>query len=313
MQPKPVILDCDPGVDDAAAILLALASPKEIDLLGITCVTGNVPLAKTTANACRIVSLVKGAAVPVFAGCARSLMKKTPAMASSHGTDGLGGVELPEARVKPQKKHAVDFIIETLLARPFKGVTLCAIGPMTNLALAVIKEPRIVDHIAEIVFMGGAAFCPGNITPEAEFNFFVDPHAAQIVLDCGAPLTMLGLDVTRQTSITAERWEMLEDCARAGGPAAPVVEMLKSYCANDPIIHDPCAIAYLINPGLFTGTPGLVTVECASELTYGKSVAFATPYHLAGTAPNTDIITGLDVDGFFTLLTQRLKSLASAA
>src|SRR5262245_61800482 len=184
-----IILDCDPGVDDAVAILLALGPPAEIDLLGLTCVAGNVPLDKTARNARRVCTLAGRTDVPVLAGCARPLMSPAGRTATVHGVDGLADVGFPEPAFELGSQHAVDFIIEQALRAPGQ-VTLCCVGPLTNAALALVKEPLLAQRLGRVIFMGGAAFCPGNVTPVAEFNVFVDPHAAHVVLGAGLSLTM---------------------------------------------------------------------------------------------------------------------------
>ncbi len=303
-----IILDCDPGVDDALAILLALAAP-ELELVAITCVAGNVALEKTAANARRVLELAGRAEVPVHAGCARPLMARAgPDAVWVHGGDGLGGAGLPPPSAPPAPGHAVDVIVESLLAAPAGAITLAAIGPLTNIALAIVKAPEIVPRIARIVLMGGAAFVPGNVTPAAEFNIHVDPHAAHIVFDAGAPLVMLGLDVTRRAVADQVRQAALRALRAPLGPA--VADMLEGYGDGDPALHDPCAVAYLLAPELFTGVEARVEVECAAPLALGQTVARASARHLAGVAPNATVITDIDAAGFFDLLTERLGRLA---
>jgi inosine-uridine nucleoside N-ribohydrolase len=298
-----IILDCDPGVDDAVAILLALGSPAEIELLGITCVAGNVPLDKTARNARRVCTLAGRHDVPVLAGCARPLMSAVGRTASVHGVDGLADVGFPEPAFELGSQHAVDFIIEQAMAGP-GGVTLCCVGPMTNAAVALIKEPRLAQRLDRILFMGGAAFCPGNVSPVAEFNVFVDPHAAHVVLESGLPLTMFGLDVTHQARATAERLAAWE--ARGGPVIAAAARMVRAYRGGDPCLHDACVIAYLIDPGLFGGVDAHVAVECESPRTLGQTVARTKERHLAGDAPNCHVVTHVEADRFFDLLTARL-------
>ena len=310
MAAQRIILDCDPGVDDALAILLALASP-EIALAAITCVAGNVGLERTAANARRVLELARRPEIPVHAGCARPLMRRDGEDAAwVHGQDGLGGADLPPPSIPLAPEHGVDVIIEAAREAPEGSLTLCPIGPLTNLALAIVKAPDIVGRLAGIVLMGGAAFRPGNVTPTAEFNIFVDPHAAHIVFECGAPIVMLGLDVTHQAPATAERRAALGALPPPIGPV--VATMLRGYGEGDPFVHDACTIAYLLAPELFETVEARVEVECASALALGQTVARARPRHLAGAAPNATVVTGIDAEGFFRLLTERLGRLAEA-
>jgi purine nucleosidase len=300
-----IILDCDPGVDDAVAILLAVASPEEIDIVGVTTVAGNRELAVVDRNARCLLAYAGASEVPVATGCHRPIMTHATPTTHVHGANGLAGVELPEITPAAPGPHAVDFIIDAVMSAPGE-ITLCPIGPMTNIALALIKEPRLVANVREVVFMGGAAFVPGNITPVASFNFYSDPHAAQIVLSSGFKLTMFGLDVTRQARINSEVCEQI----RAGGKVSGVaVDMMSGYGVADPSLHDPCVIAHLIDSTLFDGVEALVTVECASPLTMGQSVAARTERNLAGRPPNCRVITNVAADRLFALLASRLARL----
>jgi len=299
-----VILDCDPGVDDAIAILLALASPAEIELLGITCVAGNVSLEATARNARRVCTLAGRRDVAVLAGCARPLMSPVGRTASVHGKDGLADVGFPEPAFELGSQHAVDFIIEQALEGEGGAVTLCCVGPMTNAALALIKEPLLARRLGRILFMGGAAFCPGNVSPVAEFNVFVDPHAAHVVLGSGLPLTMFGLDVTQQAQATAERLAAWR--ARGSRVAEAAARMVGAYRGADPCLHDACVIAHLIDPGLFGGVDAHVAVECESPLTRGQTVVRAGEQHLASDPPNCHVVTRVEADRLFELLTERL-------
>ncbi|MBM7043808.1 MULTISPECIES: nucleoside hydrolase [Rhizobium] len=298
-----IIIDCDPGVDDAVAITLALAAPDEIELLGVTTVAGNVPLENTTRNAIGLLALLRRPDIPVYAGCARPLMRAVGHRSIMHGTEGLGGVELTNDGIEPASEHAVDFIIDTVMSRPGE-VTLCPIGPLTNVAVALVKEPRLASNLKQIVFMGGAAFGSGNTTPSAEFNVYVDPHAAHIVACSGVQLTMFGLDVTRSVIATPERLVRLEtfdnDVART------VVRMMTAYAQGDPCLHDPCVIAWMIDPGLFSGVDALLEVDCAAGPNYGRTVASVSSRHLAGRQANCKIITNARCDDLFEMLEQRL-------
>lgn len=300
-----IILDCDPGVDDAIAILLALASP-EIELVGITCVTGNKDLPLTARNALRTCAIVGRQDVPVYAGSLRPLMgpyqRKWP---SVHGEDGLCDLDLPGEPGAVQGEHAVDFIIRKVLAAPGE-ISLCVIGPMTNIALAILKEPRIVSAVRSIVFMGGAAFCPGNSTPRAEFNFLVDPEAAEIVLSSGIPLVMLGLDVTEKVRIEDRHVAALES---AGGPASQAVAaMLRAYGSNDPCLHDPCAVMYCLAPELFTGVQAHVKVLQHPAEARGSVVAAVSERHRDGRSANCYVVTDCQVESIFQQLIRRLST-----
>jgi len=256
MPPRPIIHDCDPGQDDAIALLLALASPEELELLGVTPVAGNVALALTAANACKILELAGRPEVGVYPGCPRPLLKPAVSAEHIHGQDGLAGARLPAPAIRPQSRHGVDFLVDTLLAR--EGITLCATGPLTNLAVAMIKTPAIIPRIRRIVLMGGAIH-GGNVTPAAEFNIYADPHAARVVFESGAPIVMLGLDVTHQALATAARQQRIRDL---GNPVATVVaDIMAAYpYANrarfaEPgmPLHDPSVMGYLLRPELFEG------------------------------------------------------------
>jgi purine nucleosidase len=304
--PRRIIIDCDPGVDDAVALLLAFASPEAVEVAAITTVVGNVALAQTTANALRIRDLAGRGEVPVHAGCARPIMAPVERKGSVHGGDGLGDIGLPPPASAVAPGHAVDALIDRIRAEP-GGITLCPIGPMTNIAMTLVKAPDIVPLIREIVFMGGAAFRPGNSTPAAEFNFMIDPHAAQIMLTAGVPLTMFGLDVTAQAMITRPWMDRVE--AKAGPIARSAIAMMRAYGFGDPCLHDPCVIAHLIDPSLFAGVDAWVEVDCVSPLARGQSIAAVKDRHRAGRAPNCRVITALEDGRLFALLEDRLLRL----
>ncbi|MGE8189010.1 nucleoside hydrolase [Pseudomonas sp. NPDC086278] len=306
MAKEKIIIDCDPGVDDAVAILLAFASPDDIEVMGITTVAGNVSLEFTTKNALKICQLAGKASFPVYAGCQHAMFPTPPTTSSVHGDDGLGDVELEEVTSSKQSQHAVDFIIETV--RRFPGeITLCPIGPMTNIAMALLKEPDIASKIKKIVFMGGAAFCPGNTTPAAEFNIWFDPHAAQIVLTSGVPLVMLGLDVTNKAIMTADRINVLRGSESNIGTKAAA--MMTSYGAFDPCLHDPCAIAYVLDPSIFAGVLAKVDVECESLFNRGRTTAAIQERHRPGAGTTCQVITDVDDERLFGLLSNRLLQL----
>ena len=275
---RKIIIDTDPGQDDAVAILLALASP-ELEVLGITAVAGNVPLALTERNARKICELAGRPEVKVFAGASRPMVRSLVTAEDVHGKTGLDGPELPEPGMPLQEQHAVDFIVETLMREQGGSVTLCPLGPLTNIALALEREPRIVPRIREIVLMGGGFFEGGNVTPAAEFNIHVDPHAADVVLKSGIPVVMVPLDCTHKALTTAKRVAAFRDLGtRPGVATAEMLEFFErfdenKYGTDGGPLHDPCVIAYLLKPELFSGRHINVTVETASELTMGMTVA----------------------------------------
>lgn len=313
MAPRKIIIDTDPGQDDAVAILLALASPEEIDVLGITVVAGNVPLPLTETNTRKVCELAGRTDIPVHAGSDAPMGRPLVTAEHVHGKTGLDGVELPAPVMPLQPEHGVDFLIETLRREPAGTVTLVPIGPLTNIAQAFLKAPEILPKVAEIVLMGGAYFEVGNITPTAEFNIYVDPEAADIVFKSGVPLTVMPLDVTHKALVTAPRLEAI----RALGTRAAVVTASwmdfferfdkEKYGSPGAPLHDPCTIAYLIQPDLFSGRHINVEIETASALTLGMTVA--DWWGVTDRAPNATFIGDLDADGFFALLTERIGRL----
>ena len=313
MPPRKIIIDTDPGQDDAVAILLALASPGEIELLGLTAVAGNVPLALTAKNARIVCELAGRREVKVFAGCDAPLSRKLVTAEHVHGKTGLDGPRLPEPSMKLQPTHAVDFLIETLRAEPPGSVTLCPIGPLTNIATAFARAPDIVPRIAEIVLMGGAYFEVGNITPSAEFNIYVDPEAADIVFRSGVPLTVMPLDLTHKALTTRERVEAFRALGTPVGRA--VAEWTdfferfdkEKYGSAGAPLHDPCVIAYLIAPALFSGRRINVVIETEGRYTLGMTVA--DWWRVSGREPNAMFMRDVDAAGFFRLLTERLARL----
>lgn len=313
MPARKIIIDTDPGQDDAVAILLALGSPKEIDVLGITAVAGNVPLELTQKNARMICELAGRPDIPVFAGSKNPLAKRLVTAEHVHGKTGLDGPTLPDPKMPLQEKHAVDFIIETLRAQPAGSVTLCPLGPLTNIASAFNQAPDIIEKVQEIVLMGGAYFEVGNITPAAEFNIYVDPEAAEIVFKAGAPITVMPLDVTHKALVTKARNDAFRDLGTPVGIA--VAEMTdfferydkEKYGSEGAPLHDPTVIAYLIKPKLFTGRFINVEIETKSVLTRGMTVA--DWWRVTDREPNAMFMGDIDADGFFTLLTDRLARL----
>ncbi|MDG2294254.1 MAG: nucleoside hydrolase [Paracoccaceae bacterium] len=313
MPAQKIIIDTDPGQDDAVAILLALASPDEIDVIGITAVAGNVPLALTEKNARIICELAGRTDIPVFAGCDRPLGRSLVTAEHVHGKTGLDGPVLPDPEMPLQSTHAVDFIIETLRAHASGTITLCPLGPLTNIATALTKAPDIAKKIAAIVLMGGAYFEVGNITPTAEFNIYVDPEAADIVFKSGINITVMPLDVTHKALVTKLRNDAFRALGTPVGNA--VAEMTdfferfdkEKYGSAGAPLHDPCVTAYLIRPELFSGRHINVEIETSSELTRGMSVA--DWWRVTDRPANATFIGDLDADGFFDLLTSRLSRL----
>ena len=311
--PRKIIIDTDPGQDDAVAILLALASPEELDVLGIVAVAGNVGLARNANNALRIVELAGRADIPVFAGCPGPMMRKLVTAEHVHGDTGLDGANLPDPVTTLEDRHGVDFIIETVMNAPENTVTLCALGPLTNIAMALVKEPRIAARLEEIVLMGGAYFEVGNITPAAEFNIYVDPEAAATVFACGAPITVMPLDVTHKMLTTPERMQAFRDLGnRTGAAIAGMLSFsehfdLQKYGWGGAPLHDPCVTAWLLAPEIFSGRQCNVEIETASELTRGMTVA---DYWLITDKPrNAMFIRDGDADAFYRLLIERLARL----
>jgi purine nucleosidase len=314
MARREIIIDCDPGHDDALAILLALASAEELEVLAITTVAGNVPLALTAANARTVVELAGRRDLPVHAGCARPLVRELVTAEYVHGRTGLDGAELPAPTVPLAETHAVDALIELVRARPPGSVTLCTLGPLTNLALALLKAPDLAPRLGELVLMSGA-IGEGNITPAAEFNVYVDPHAAELVFEAGIPLTMCGLDVTHQALVTPAR---LAAIRALGTPLAAVVgDLLEFYGIYDqtrrgrpgPPLHDPCPIAWLLRPELFSGRACHVAIETRGEHTLGRTVVDWSGR--LEVPANALVIDRIDADGFFALLTERLARLTA--
>ncbi|MGU3576137.1 nucleoside hydrolase [Brucellaceae bacterium C25G] len=306
---RKIIIDSDPGQDDAVAILLALASP-ELDILGITTVAGNIPLTLTQTNARKVCEVAGRKDIKVFAGAARPLVRQLVTAEEVHGDTGLNGYDLPTPVMPLQLQNGVDFIVETLLREEADTITLCTLGPLTNIAMALIREPAISSRIKEIVMMGGGYFEGGNITPSAEFNIYVDPHAAHIVLSAGIPITMLPLDVTHQTLTTKKRIDAIRQIGTAESKA--VVAWLSYYQRHDTAkygtdgapLHDPNVIAYLLKPSLYSGRYCNVEIEIASDLTIGATVV--DWWGVTTRAKNVNFIRNVDADGFFALLTERL-------
>ena len=309
---RPIIIDTDPGQDDAIAILAALAAP-ELHVLGITAVAGNVPLGLTARNALRLVELAGLPEVPVFAGCDRPLRRGLVTAEHVHGKTGIDGADLPDPATELQPQHAVDWMIETLLAAGEQEITICPVGPMTNVATVLETAPETARHIREIVCMGGGFFGGGNTTPTAEFNVFVDPEAARIVLHSGAPVTMLPLDATHKALMT-DAWinQVRALGTRTGAAAAGMLDFYErfdvdKYGTFGGPLHDPHVIAYLLRPDLYRGRHCNVEVETESPLTTGMTVV--DWWDVTDRPANCQFITEVDPDGFYDLLLDLLARL----
>ncbi|HVW58023.1 MAG TPA: nucleoside hydrolase [Rhizobiaceae bacterium] len=309
---RKIIIDTDPGQDDAVAVLLALASP-ELEILGVTAVAGNVPLALTEKNALKICELAGKSETPVYSGAIRPLMRPLVTAEHVHGKTGLDGPDLPEPEMKLREQHAVDFIVETLMREESGAVTLATLGPLTNIALALIREPRIASRVKELVMMGGGFFEGGNITPAAEFNIHVDPHAADIVFRSGIPIVMMPLDVTHKALTSPARIAAFRSLGNRPGIA--VAEMLgfserfdkQKYAGEGGPLHDPCVIAYLLAPDLFRGRECNVTIETLSELTLGMTVV--DWWGVTDRPKNALVMRDVEHEAFFAMLVQRIGRL----
>ena len=312
--PRKIIIDTDPGQDDAVAILLALGS-SELDILGITAVAGNVPLKLTENNARKICELAGRPDIKVYSGAIRPLIRELVTAEEVHGKTGLNGPDLPEPTMKLQEQHAVDYLVETLMREEAGTITLCPLGPLTNVALALIREPRIAPRIKEIVLMGGGFFEGGNVTPAAEFNIYVDPHAADVVFRSGVPIVMMPLDVTHKALTTTKRIDAFRKLGtKVGLATAQMLEFFErydegKYGTDGGPLHDPCVIAYLLKPELFQGRHCNVTVETSSELTMGMTVI--DWWGVTKRPKNAMVMRDIDHDGFFALLVERLGRLWS--
>ena len=311
--PRKIIIDTDPGQDDAFAILLALASPEDLDVLAVTAVAGNAPLNWTERNARIICELAGRPDLPVYAGCAAPLRRRLVTAEHVHGKTGLDGPVLEEPTMPLQTQHAVDYLIEALRAAPVGTITLCPLGPLTNIAAALLKAPDIAPRIAEIVLMGGAYFEVGNITPAAEFNIYVDPEAAAIVFKSGIPLVVASLDVTHKAT-TSRAW--VEGLRRLGSRTGRICAEwadfferfdVSKYGTEGAPLHDPCVIAYLIAPEIFTGRRINVEIEVQSDLTLGMTVA--DWWGVTARPPNALFLGTIDSAAFFALLAARLARL----
>ncbi len=303
MSPRPVILDVDPGHDDAVALMLACGHPG-LDLLAVTTVAGNVTIEKTTRKVLRILSLVGCDHVPVGAGASGPLKRPLHTAEDIHGKSGLDGPEeIPDAAFGPDERDAVALISDTLKASP-EPVTLVPVGPLTNIALLLREHPDLKDRVARISLMGGSIGL-GNTTPAAEFNIYVDPEAAREVFESGLPITMSGLDVTHQAGASPDEREQLRATGKVGGVVAGFLDFFAAtyervFGFDAPPLHDPVAVAAVLEPGLLKTRPMRVDVECESDLTRGETVCDF--YGVTGKKPNAEVGVELDRDNFFALL-----------
>ena len=310
---RKIIIDTDPGQDDAVAILLALASPDALEVAALVTVAGNVPLALTRVNARKVLELAGRADIPVYAGCDRPMRRQSVTAEHVHGKTGLDGPDLPEPAMPLQPQHGVDFLIHALRTAATGEITLCTLGPLTNIATALVKAPDIAPRIREIVMMGGAYFEVGNITPAAEFNIFVDPEAADLVLNSGIPITMLPLDVTHGALATPARLQRIGALGNASGRAVAAMLNfserfdLAKYGWEGAPLHDPNVIAYLLRPEIYQGRQVNVTVEVASELTLGMTVV--DYWQITDRPKNVHYIRNVNADAFYELVTTRIMRL----
>lgn len=310
---RKIIIDTDPGQDDAVALLLALGSPDELEVLGLTAVAGNVPLELTARNARIVLEAAGRKDIPVYAGCDKPIARPLVTAEYVHGATGLDGPELFEPTFPVQEKNGVDFIIDTLRAEPEGTVTLCTLGALTNVATAFARAPDIIPRVKELVMMGGGYFEGGNITPAAEFNIYVDPEAADAVMKSGVPIVMMPLDVTHKVLTTKDR--VAKIAALGTSVSKFVVDMLEfferfdieKYGSDGGPLHDPTVIAYLLKPELFTGRMCNVEIEVSSPLTLGMTVV--DWWQVTQRPHNAMVMGGVDADGFFELLTERLAKL----
>lgn len=295
-------------------LLLALACPDELDVLGITTVAGNVPLKLTERNARLMCELAGRTDIPVFAGSSKPMVRELVTAENVHGRTGIDGVEIHQPNIPLQAQHAVDFIIESLLAAEDNSITLVPTGPLTNVALAIENQPEILPKIREIVLMGGASREGGNTTPSAEFNIYVDPHAAEIVLHCGRPLLIAGLDVSHQVPVKKDCLDRLR--AMNTKVAIATLGMLEFFNRHDSEkyhiegapLHDPCTIAYLLKPELFRGKRCNIEVETESSLTMGHTAVDF--WGVSGRPENATWLYRVNSEGFFELLLERLARYA---
>jgi inosine-uridine nucleoside N-ribohydrolase len=308
-KPTPIILDVDPGHDDAVAIMLACGAPG-LELLAVTTVAGNAPLEKTTNNALRVLSLIGRPEVPVGAGASAPLVRPLRTAVDIHGESGLEGPEIPDPSSEPDKRGAVELMVDAVRGSS-EPVTLVPVGPLTNVALFLREHPELKERVARISLMGGSIGL-GNTTPAAEFNVYVDPEAAREVFECGLPVTMIGLDVTHRAGAGPAQRERLRSLGQHGGVVAELLEFFAAtyervYGFDAPPLHDPVAVAAVLEPALLETRSMRVDVECESELTRGETVCDF--YGVTGRPPNAEVGVALDREGFFDLLYRSLACL----
>lgn len=316
MHTSAVIIDCDPGVDDGVALLLAFAASDVLKLRGITTVAGNVAATLTARNTCLIREIAAREDVPVYAGCVQPMQRKPVEAGHFHGESGLGDLPIRTPRKGPEALHAVEFLIRELTTAPAASISLVITGPMTNVATAIQRRPEVLRGVREFAIMGGARSAGGNITPSAEYNIYADPHAAQVVFNAGPPVYAFGLDATHQVRATPARTAALAALdTPAAGTARDLLEFANALPANGPReqgspLHDPCPIAWLIEPSLFEFRRCHVDVETESALTAGHTaVEFRSR---ADRAQNVQWATRANGDGVFALLTRLLAQSAKA-
>jgi purine nucleosidase len=313
MAPRKIIIDTDPGQDDAFAILFALGSPRELEVVGITTVGGNVPLALTAKNALKVIELAGRPDVPVFAGCPAPMVRRLMTAEYVHGESGLDGADLPEPVTPLQSEHAVNYLTRAIMDAPEGELTVCTLGPMTNLAMAMTMEPRIVPRIREVVLMGGGFFEGGNATPAAEFNIFVDPHAAHKVFHSGVPVTMASIDCTYTAQMTPEWLDRLRATGRrAAIEAANMADFFRQYGSHKfPTearpIHDACVTGYLLAPEIYEQRQCHVTVDIVSPETIGMTVV--DWWHVTKRDKNCNVLRRIDPAPFFELMLERIGTL----
>ena len=310
---KKIILDCDPGQDDAVALALAMAAKDEIEILGVTTVAGNVPLNLTQRNARIMCEMCHRSDVKVYAGAEKPMAQELVTAEHVHGKSGLDGIEIYEPSHSLEAKHAIDFIIESCLAAEHNSLILVPTGPLTNIGLAIGREPDILPKIKEIVLMGGARKEAGNITPSAEFNIYVDPEAAKLVLQCGRPIVMMSLDVTHQVLTTEKRVNTIRNIdSSVGEGIAALIEFYErydeeKYHLDGAPLHDPCTVAYLLKPELFKFKNVNVEIETGGTFTRGTTVV--DYWEVTDRIPNVQWAYEVDDEGFFDLLNQYLSKI----
>ena len=306
MPSRKIIIDCDPGQDDALMLFMAFAAPEALDVLGVSAVAGNVPLVKTARNIRILRELTGVESIPMYAGCDRPLVNDPLTAEHVHGREGIDGMDLFEPTKPIEQAHAVEFITQTLLNAGDDEITLVVTGPMTNVATVINQTPSVLGKIREIVLMGGAMREAGNITPSAEFNIFVDPHAAKNVFECGRPIAAFGLDVTHQVFTSPQ---ILERCAALTNPVAKAAHGMLSffgrydsqkYGEEGAPLHDPCTIAYLLRPDLFEFKQCNVRVEAESPITAGHTAVDF--WGVTDYPKNTKWAYSVDREGFFDLM-----------